>query len=435
MKGKDKRAGGVLAGWNHLPVVGAMQIKDAQGARVLSESGEWYDDYIMGWGSCFLGHDSPILRESIEHAIKRGFLQQYETEAHRQLAEKFCELVPCAEKLRLVNSGLEATMYAVRLARVVTGRKIILKFEGHFHGLNDALAWNIDCSSRCGQQYPDGTLERVPGVSGVPAEFGESVVPLPWNDLGALEGALQMHRGDVAGIIMEPVALNIGCIKPDSGFLAAVRALADKNGVALIFDEVLTGFRSNIGGAQAEYEVAPDIATFGKAFGCGMPIAGIAGRAEYMDAISPSGVMQICGTNSGRYLSVVATLAALEYLQDGAVYEYVRRLEDRMISGMVEVFGRHSIPCYIDGYGGRIGVHIGSPTRPRTMREVQSSYSVEFANRLFRCLSEDFHMYGFLMPLAFCPEPITLSAAHTLKMVDMASERLDAALKKVNYHE
>jgi len=430
----ETRVGNVLAGWNHLPKVGPTQIRNASGARIQLASGQWCDDYIMGWGSCFLGHDSPVVREAIIRALSVGFLQQYETEHHEQLSERFCAVVPCAEKLRLVNSGLEATMYATRIARAVTGRRLILKFEGHFHGLNDSLTWNVDSSPHSGTSLPNGELERTAGTVGIPSEFGQLTIPLPWNDLEAVRTAFDRHSSDIAGIIMEPVALNIGCIRPDAGFLKELRELTTKHGALLIFDEVLTGFRSNIGGAQVEYGVIPDIATYGKAFGCGMPIAGIAGKAEFMNVIAPRGPVQISGTNTARYLSVFTALSVIDFLERSDTYRYVGDLELQLKQGLSNAFHKHGIPCHIDSYGGRVGVHIGAPSRPRSMREIEQTYPVDFANKLFHLLSTRYSLYGCLMPLAYCPEPVTLSAAHTPDMIFEACHRLDCALDRIDYH-
>ncbi|MCW8276872.1 aminotransferase class III-fold pyridoxal phosphate-dependent enzyme [Pseudomonas sp. PCH199] len=325
-------------------------------------------------------------------------------------------------------------MYATRIARAVTGKRIILKFEGHFHGLNDSLTWNVDSSPRSGQVLACGELERLSGTVGIPDEYGMLTVPIPWNDLQAVQMAFERYKEDVACIILEPVALNIGCIRPDEGFLQELRALTSQHGALLIFDEVLTGFRGSLGGAQEDYGVVPDIAAYGKAFGCGMPIAGIAGKAEYMDIIAPRGPLQISGTNTGRYLSVSAALAVIEHLADGAVFRHVEALEYQLKKGLRDVFDKHGIPCYLDSYGGRIGVHIGACERPRTMREIEDSYPVEFAQKLFYILSMEYGLYGFLMPLSYCPEPVTLSAAHTHKMIDDACERLDSALKRLKFH-
>ncbi len=431
----ETRVGNVSAGWNHLPEIGSTQIRDASGARIQTASGEWRDDYIMGWGSCFLGHDSALIKDSITRAISGGFLQQYETEEHQRLSERFCAVVPCAEKLRLVNSGLEATMYATRVARAVTGRRMILKFEGHYHGLNDTLTWNVDSSLRSGIRQASGELERMAGTVGIPRELGLLTIPVAWNDLDAVQRTFELYPDDVAGIILEPIALNLGCIRPDDGFLESLRAIATKYSALLIFDEVLTGFRANIGGAQAQLGVVPDIATFGKAFGCGMPIAGIAGRAEFMDVIAPRGPVQISGTNTGRYLSVAAASAVIEHLERGDVYRHVAAMEEKLKKNLDSIFVRHGIPCHIDGYGGRIGVHMGSSARPRSMKDIERTYPIGFARKLFHLLSTEYGLYGFLMPLMYCPEPITLSVAHTSDMVGNACDRLDSALNRLDYHD
>lgn len=166
-----------------------------------------------------------------------------------------------------------------------------------------------------------------------------------------------------------------------------------------------------------------------------MPIAGIAGKAEYMDMISPRGPVQISGTNTGRYLSVSAALAVIEHLEDGTIYQHVANMESQLIKNMREIFNRHTIPCHIDGYGGRIGIHIGSSMRPRTMKDIEHSYPVKFAHELFRMLSTEYKLYGFLLPLTYCPEPVTLSALHTVEMIDSACDRLDSALTRLKYHD
>lgn len=434
-KTQETRVGNVLAGWNHFGSMGPIQIRNASGAQVQLESGKWCDDYIMGWGSCFLGHDSELITNSITDALSKGYLQQYETAKHEQLSELFCAAVPCAEKLRLVNSGLEGTMYAIRIARAITGRRLIIKFEGHFHGLNDCLAWNVDCSITPGKKLEDGSLESIEGTPGIPIEVGNLTIPVDWNDFDAIQRVFNQYGTDIAGVILEPIALNIGCIKPYQGFLKMLRGITKKNKSLLIFDEVLTGFRGCIGGAQQHYNITPDLAVFGKAFGCGMPIAGIAGSTEIMDIISPRGQIQISGTNTGRYLSVSAAVAVLEHLEKGQTYSHIEDLETCLKNNLRKIFSNHNIPCHIDGYGGRIGVHIGTATAPQTMKDIKNSYPKKFADKLFQELTTKFNLYGFLLPLAYCPEPITLSAAHTLPMINRACEKLDEALAKIPYEQ
>jgi len=430
---QETRVGKVLAGWNSLGELGPIQIKRAAGARVQLENGKWYDDYIMGWGSCLLGHDSEVIARSIRKSLRSGYLQQYETASHEALGNKFCSVVPCAEKLRLVNSGLEGTMYALRIARAVTGKRLVVKFEGHFHGLNDVLSWNTDTSDSCGEFFQDGSLKRMAGTVGLPPESSQWTIPVSWNDEKAVAQVFEIYGADIAAVILEPIALNIGCLKPAPGFLEKIRELTKRHGALLIFDEVLTGFRDNLGGAQKKLNVTPDLAVYGKAFGCGVPIAGVAGKSEFMDVIAPRGPLQISGTNTGRYFSVCAALAVIEHLEGSNVFEEVAKVEARLKRNLELIFRDHSIPCQIDSYGGRIGVHIGSDKTPATMADVARVYPVDFANNLFSVLTKKYDLYGFLMPLAYCPEPLTLSACHTLEMIDSASDRLNEALREVPY--
>jgi glutamate-1-semialdehyde 2,1-aminomutase len=427
--------GGVASGWNALTGIGPVRVSKAEGPYIYDERGRKLLDFIMGWGSCFLGHDAPPIREALRSALRDGFLYQYETDLHGQLADELCVAVPCAEKLRLANSGLEATMYAVRIARAVTGRRLVVKFEGHFHGLGDQLAWNVDASPRPADLGEDGLLQRLAGTPGLPEEIGELVLPLPWNNRELIDRAFAVHGADIAAVILEPVCLNIGCVAPDPGLLRHLRSITADHRALLIFDEVLTGFRVALGGAQERFGVVPDLACYGKAFGCGMPIAGVAGKADYMSVVAPLGDLQISGTNTGRYLSVVGALAALREVRRPGFYDHIDQLNDKLVSGIAGVLAGHGVPAYVEGYGGRVGVHIGSTARPRTMADVAQSYNKDYAVRLFRLLSEKYDLYGFLLPLAYCPEPVTISACHTVELVDEAINRLDDALRELPYTE
>ena len=431
--GTSALVGGVASGWNSLSEIGPVRISRAEGPYVYDASGRRLIDFIMGWGSCFLGHDAPSIRAALADALGSGFLYQYETETHAQLAESFCAVVPCAEQVRLANSGLEATMYAVRVARAFTGRPLVIKFEGHFHGLGDQLLWNVDSSPAPADPDSDGILGRVAGGPGVPPEIGSLVVPLSWNDRTSLDRALDRYGPRVAAVILEPICLNIGCVSADPGFLDYLRQVTRANGSLLIFDEVLTGFRVALGGAQELFGVVPDLACYGKAFGCGMPIAAVAGSREHMSVIAPVGDVQISGTNTGRRLSVVGALAALRTVSEPDFYDRIRALNDRLVDGARRVLGEAGVPAYVEGFGGRVGIHIGSDERPRTMAEVAARYDRPYASRLFRLLFEKYDLYGFLLPLGYCPEPVTVSAAHTPELIDEALDRLAAAVREVPY--
>ena len=409
-------------------------VKRAEGARLIDVDGREYIDWIMGWGSLLLGHNPQSIFDAIQNAIQLGFGFQYETESHGQLAREICQAVPGAEKVRLANTGSEATLHALRVAREVTGRRKIVKFEGHFHGLNDYLLYGVDCSPFLGAQLADRSITPVGGSAGLPDEdLKELIIVLPFNDVDALQATFEKQGAEIAAIILEPIALNIGCIAPDEGFLQTLREICDANGSLLIYDEVLTGFRVARGGAGELFGVAADLVCLGKALGCGMPVAALAGKREYMEVLTPKGEVQMAGTNTGRHMTVLGTLAAVRTMGQPGFYEHLRSLNDRAVHGCRMLFERYGVPAYVEGYGGRIGVFLGPDTRPRDFREVVRTWNRKFH---VACYREAYHrkgLFGFLLPLGVCPEPITLSAAHTFELIDETLNRLEHILKTIPY--
>lgn len=428
--------GGVTSGWNSFCESGRAVVRRADGALLYDVDGKEYIDWIMGWGSLLLGHKPQPVFEAIREAMELGFGFQYETEAHGELAKEICSVVPGAEKVRLANTGSEATLHALRVAREVTGRAKIVKFEGHFHGLNDYLLYGVDCSPYLGDALEGGAIRPVPGSEGLPDEaLGPLIIVLQFNDPDALQATFERMGGEIAAVILEPIALNIGCVAPDPGLLKTLRDVCDAHGSLLIYDEVLTGFRVARGGAGELFGVTADLTCLGKALGCGMPVAALAGRREYMEVLTPKGEVQMAGTNTGRHMTVRGTLAAVRAMSQPGFYERLRSLNDRTVAGCRELFGRYGVPAYVEGYGGRIGVFLGIEERPRNFREV-----VEGWNRPFHvaCYREAYYrkgLFGFLLPLGVCPEPITLSYAHTDELIDETLNRLEDILRTVPYKE
>jgi glutamate-1-semialdehyde 2,1-aminomutase len=369
--------------------------------------------------------------------MELGFGFQYETQTHGELAREICQSVPGAQKVRLANTGSEATLHALRVAREVTGRPKIVKFEGHFHGLNDYLLYGVDCSSPVlGERLEDGAIRPSPGSSGLPDEaLGPLIIVLPFNDLDALQATFEREGDEIAGVILEPIALNIGCIAPDPGFLAALREMCDAHGALLIFDEVLTGFRVARGGAGELFGVTADLVCLGKALGCGIPVAALAGKREYMEVLTPKGEVQMAGTNTGRHMSVCGTLAALRAMAQPGFYQHLNSLNDQTIAGCRALFERYGVPAYVEGYGGRIGIFIGTEERPRNFREVVQRWNRPFHVACYREAYYRKGLYGFLLPLSVCPEPITLSAAHTSELINETLNRLEDILKALPYKQ
>jgi glutamate-1-semialdehyde 2,1-aminomutase len=289
-----------------------------QGSRIYDADGNEYIDYVGSWGPLLLGHRHPAILRALEEAMARGTSFGAPTEQEIELAEVIRGAVPSIEMVRLVNSGTEATMSAIRVARGYTGRDLIVKFEGCYHGHVDSLL--VKAGSGV------ATL-GIPDTAGVPAAFADTTIAVPFNSAGAVESAFGNHPGRIAAIIVEPVVGNMGCVPPAPGFLQALRDITERHGALLIFDEVMTGFRVALGGAQQLYGIRPDLTTLGKVIGGGLPIGAYGGRADIMAKVAPSGPIYQAGTLSGNPLAVSAGLAMLRHL--AAHPEVYTQLEER----------------------------------------------------------------------------------------------------------
>jgi glutamate-1-semialdehyde 2,1-aminomutase len=288
------------------------------GCRITDADGNTYIDYVGSWGPLLLGHRHPSIIEALERVLDVGTSFGAPTEREIEMAEKIRAAMPSMEMVRLVNSGTEATMSALRVARGFTGRDLTIKFEGCYHGHVDSLL--VKAGSGV------ATL-GIPDTAGVPAAFADTTIALPFNSATALERAFEMQGPRIAAVIVEPVAGNMGCIPPAPGYLEAMRELCTRNGTLLIFDEVMTGFRVAYGGAQARFGIRPDLSTIGKVIGGGLPIAAYGGRADIMSKVAPVGPIYQAGTLSGNPLAVSAGIAMLDYL--AAYPEVYAQLEER----------------------------------------------------------------------------------------------------------
>ncbi len=299
-----------------------------QGARLWDADGNEYIDYVGSWGPLLLGHRHPDIIQAVEEALSRGTSFGAPTEAEVELAEAISEAVPSMEMVRLVNSGTEAAMSAIRLARGFTGRELTVKFEGCYHGHVDSLL--VKAGSGV------ATL-GLPDTAGVPAAFAGTTIALPYNSIEAVERAFLEHQGRIASVIVEPVAGNMGCVPPAPGFLEALREMTTRDGALLVFDEVMTGFRVAFGGAQQRYGIRPDLTTLGKVIGGGLPIGAYGGRAEIMRRIAPTGSVYQAGTLSGNPLAVSAGLAMLRHLRSHPeVYGQLECRTAKLAAGMQE---------------------------------------------------------------------------------------------------
>jgi glutamate-1-semialdehyde 2,1-aminomutase len=281
-------------------------IARGEGSHLFDVDGNEYIDYVGSWGPLLLGHRHPVIIEALREALETGTSFGAPTDGEVEMAEAICEAVPSIEMVRLVNSGTEATMSALRVARGFTGRDLIVKFEGCYHGHVDSLL--VKAGSGV------ATL-GLPDSPGVPKSFTDTTIALPFNSTDALEQAFRAHGAHIAGVIVEPVVGNMGCVPPAPGFLQALREITARHGALLIIDEVMTGFRVAFGGAQQLYGIRPDLTTLGKVIGGGLPIGAYGGRADIMSRVAPAGPIYQAGTLSGNPLAVGAGLAMLRYLK------------------------------------------------------------------------------------------------------------------------
>ncbi len=317
-------------------------VASGKGARITDVEGRSYLDYVLSWGPLILGHCHPQVMEALARVLETGTSFGASTPAEVELAEQIQAAFPSIERVRLVNSGTEATMAALRVARAATGREKILKFEGCYHGHSDSLL--VKAGSGV------ATL-GLPDSPGVPRALAELTITVPFNDSAALEEAFRVHDHQLAAVIVEPVAGNMGCVAPRAGFLARLRTLAAEQGTVLIFDEVLTGFRVAYGGAQQLYGIQPDLTTLGKIIGGGLPVGAYGGKAALMDLVAPAGPVYQAGTLSGNPLAVAAGLKTLELLRPPGFYERLDALAESLVAGLRAEADRASVALTINRVG------------------------------------------------------------------------------------
>jgi len=368
----------------------------AAGPHLWDADGRRYIDYVGSWGPMVLGHTHPAVVLAVQAAAARALSYGAPTAEETQLAERLCQLVPSLERVRLVSSGTEATMTAIRLARGFTGRKLIVKFEGCYHGHADALL--VKAGS--------GALTfGNPSSAGVPEETAAHTVVLDYNDAAQLRALFGKQGEDIAGVIVEPVAGNMNLVLPASGFLQALRELCTQSGAVLIFDEVMTGFRVALGGAQARYGIHPDLTTLGKVIGGGLPLGAVGGKREIMEKLAPLGPVYQAGTLSGNPIAVAAGLATLQLVVQPRLLERIEATAKALTEGLTAEARKAGVTFSSQSIGSMFGIYFRDAP-PQSFAEVMQCDRERF-NRFFHAMLEQ---GVYLAPSAY--EAGFVSAAH-----------------------
>lgn len=373
-------------------------IARAEGAYLYDTDGRRYIDYVSSWGPMIAGHAHPAVVRAVQETAQHGLSFGAPTDIETRLAKRICEILPSIELVRMVNSGTEATMSAIRLARGVTGRERLVKFEGCYHGHSDSLL--VKAGS--------GALTfSVPSSAGIPAALAALTLTLPYNDAAAARTAFKRYGREIACVIVEPVAGNMNCVPPLPGFLETLRELCTQSGSLLIFDEVMTGFRVARGGAQALYGITPDLTTLGKIIGGGLPVGAFGGRREFMEKISPLGPVYQAGTLSGNPVAMAAGLATLELLGDPKFYQNLENRTRELADGLRRAAEGAGVAFSVNQVCGMFGLFFTDARQVNHYSQVMACDTQHF-KRFFHSMLEQ----GiYLAPSAF--EAGFVSAAHS----------------------
>ena len=408
---KQRIPGGVNSPVRAFKAVGGTPpfIQRANGPFLYDEDGKEYIEYVLSWGPMVMGHNHPTIRQAVIEAAEGGLSFGAPTQAEVIMAEKVSELVPSMEMLRMVNSGTEATMSAIRLARGFTNRDKIVKFEGCYHGHADALL--VKAGS--------GALTfGVPSSPGIPADFAQHTITLEYNNLAQVNALFEEIGEQIACIIVEPVAGNMNCIPPVEGFLEGLESTCKDYGSLLIFDEVMTGFRVAKGGAQAHYDIKPDLTCLGKVIGGGMPVGAFGGRKDVMDHLAPNGPVYQAGTLSGNPIAMAAGLASLSLIQQEGLYDALTATTTTLTSGIKQIADSYNIPLSVNSAGSMFGLFFTDVARVTTYQQA------------INCNTEQFnHFYHGMLERGVYLAPASYEAGFvsTMHTPDIITRTLDIA--------
>ena len=390
--------------------------REASGSKVVDEDGKSYIDYVGSWGPMILGHNHPDIIAAVHKQVDLGLSFGAPTAIEISMADRVCEIVPNMEMVRMVNSGTEATMSAIRLARGYTGRDKIMKFEGCYHGHSDSLL--VKAGS--------GALTLgIPNSPGVPADLAQHTITVNYNDLDSVRAAFEESGSDIACIIVEPVAGNMNCVPPIPGFLEGLRSICDEYGTVLIFDEVMTGFRVALGGAQEQYNVNADLITLGKVIGGGMPVGAFGGKREIMEQIAPLGPVYQAGTLSGNPVAMTAGLTALNLISEPGFHQAMTERLTRLLDGLKERAKAAGIALRTNQVGAMFGLFFTEQEEVTNFQQVMACDGERF-NRFFHAMLEE---GVYLAPASF--EAGFISSAHSDEDIQATLDAAEKAFARI----
>ena len=391
-------------------------IQKAQGAYIYDTDGKQYVDYVGSWGPMILGHNHPSILNAVLKAAENGLSFGAPTPSEIDLAELVCNIVPSIEMVRMVSSGTEATMTAIRLARGYTGRDKILKFEGCYHGHSDSLLVKAGSGAL--------TLGQ-PSSPGVPEDFAKYTLTAEYNNLDSVKALFEQYPDSISCVIIEPVAGNMNCVPPKSGFLQGIRELCDKYGALFIIDEVMTGFRVALAGAQSYYGVTPDLTTLGKVIGGGMPVGAVGGKKAIMEYLAPTGPVYQAGTLSGNPIAMAAGLACLNELKKPGNEQQLAIKTEKLCLGLKSLAKKHHVPFVVNYVGGMFGIFFTEQQEITSYAEVMKCDTEKFKIFFHKMLEQGV----YLAPSAF--EAGFRSLAHTDEDIERTLSAADIAFSAI----
>ncbi|MDW7656195.1 MAG: aminotransferase class III-fold pyridoxal phosphate-dependent enzyme [Bacillota bacterium] len=393
-----------------------------KGSRIWDIEDREIIDMCCAHGASLLGYAHPAIDGAVSEVVRLGYLNSFETVYHEMIARKVCEFIPCAEKVRFCSSGSEATLHLIRVCRAFTGRKKIIRFEGHFHGYHEMIYIGGQPPE---ENWKNNQVKPYIESPGIPEEFADLIIPVPFNDFESLHRAIERHWKETALVIVEPVNFNTGGVVPQPGYLELLRKLTKETGIILFFDEILSSFRKSIGGAQQDFGITPDVCTIGKALGGGLPLSAFCGKAEIMDRYKPTGNVQHSGTFNGHLIPIMTGLAFLNEAAKPEFYQHLQSLENHFHNRLDEMIIRNDLNMVVTHHGARFNIVFGRKTLPMKYEETFCHKKEIMWSFVKGCWDRQvyFHDYGGK------PAHHGYSVQHTIEDIDKVLDVIEDVLK------